>query len=580
MAKRNRLTNNSDETDIASLLSGDKIFSIPFFQRAYKWKSERLKQLNRDVLDIVDESTDLHFLGAIIIHGRRTNPSDPDLFDVIDGQQRITTLFLYLAAAVRTLSKLGEYSEAAGLFLKYLVIGRETKIISNIKLHPCKEDRRQLRHVFSDILSDKSLNEKLGLYSPTFLSDSGNERGQLRNNYNAALRFFFEQNEQGGLERVRSIYQTLLESINVVQIDVWDPTNGPKIFDSLNSRQEPMTIGDLVRNEIFSKVADEKPEVVEQIDEHNWQPFFNKFKQDGKNHFDAYFFPYGLIKNPNLKKSEVYNALQEEWRHIKEPQKIIESLSIYQNAFIDILCGTNYEKHTGPIATSLRYLWQSGVPGSTYPFLMQLSRAVKENEISKKDSEDTLSVIESFLIRRAVSGHEPTGLHAVFKRLWVDCDGKPNGALISKEIKKHKTVVWPNDDAFREAIIHRPLYGVGICNYVLLQYDRSLGGDQPSNIPWVEHVLPDKPSKEWFDVFTKEQQSQMKGLLANLIPLSQEMNINVSNKPYGKKRERYRKDSMFKSARTLAEKYADWTPETIEKRGKLLASWALKRWPS
>lgn len=86
MPKPNRLTNNSDETDIAALISGDTVFSIPYFQRAYKWKPERLKQLESDILGIVD-TEELHFLGAVILHGRHRNPSDPGVFEVIDGQQ-------------------------------------------------------------------------------------------------------------------------------------------------------------------------------------------------------------------------------------------------------------------------------------------------------------------------------------------------------------------------------------------------------------------------------------------------------------------------------------------------------------
>ena len=104
MAKANRLTNSSDETDIATLISGDTVFSVPYFQRAYKWKPGRLKQLQEDLLSIVD-TDEAHFLGAIILHGRQRNPSDPAVFEVIDGQQRITTLFLYIAAAVRTFSR-------------------------------------------------------------------------------------------------------------------------------------------------------------------------------------------------------------------------------------------------------------------------------------------------------------------------------------------------------------------------------------------------------------------------------------------------------------------------------------------
>jgi uncharacterized protein with ParB-like and HNH nuclease domain len=72
MSQRNRLTTNSGETDIGSLISGDKIFTVPYFQRAYRWKSPKLQQLNADILSLVDGESDVHFLGAIIIHGRHT----------------------------------------------------------------------------------------------------------------------------------------------------------------------------------------------------------------------------------------------------------------------------------------------------------------------------------------------------------------------------------------------------------------------------------------------------------------------------------------------------------------------------
>ena len=61
MAKRTRLTNSSDETEIALLFSGDTVFAIPYFQRAYKWKPERIQQLNRDLLKLVDGSSDSFF---------------------------------------------------------------------------------------------------------------------------------------------------------------------------------------------------------------------------------------------------------------------------------------------------------------------------------------------------------------------------------------------------------------------------------------------------------------------------------------------------------------------------------------
>jgi uncharacterized protein with ParB-like and HNH nuclease domain len=90
MAFPQRLTSNSSETALNLLLSGETVFSIPFFQRGYKWERKQVVQFTQDLLQLVDDSAATHFLGAIIIHGRPTDPSDPKVYEVIDGQQRIT----------------------------------------------------------------------------------------------------------------------------------------------------------------------------------------------------------------------------------------------------------------------------------------------------------------------------------------------------------------------------------------------------------------------------------------------------------------------------------------------------------
>lgn len=576
MPKKARLTNNSDETEISSLLSGDTIFTIPYFQRAYKWKSGKLRQFNKDILEVVDEGS-LHFLGAIIVHGRQSNPSDPDPFDVIDGQQRITTLFLYLAATVKVLCSRGEIDEAVGLFLKYLAIGRDTNQISNIKLHSCKDDRAQLNHIFEDLLRLPEFKEALGSFEFRPLPSSGSWRGTLRNNYLSAVRFLNGQFKQAGIQRVREVYSAILGSMSVVQIDVNDPTNGPRIFDSLNSRQEPMTVGDLVRNEIFLRVASEDASTVESLDESYWRPFYNKFKKDGRDLFDAYFFPYGLIQKPSLKKSEVYHALRKKWKNEPDPKVIIAQLELYQDAFIDLKWGSNTQGHTESARRLIRNLWELKAPSSADPFVMSLSNALRERIVTERDGLEVLEVIESFLVRRAVVGHEPTGLHAVFKRLWSDCGGKPTRDLIAKSIRDHKTVAWPDDADFKKAIEGRSLYGSGITKYLLLEYDRSLGGDHPDQVPWIEHVLPQNPSRGWTADFSKKEQDELKDLLANLIPLSKRMNIKLSNKPFSEKRGEYRSDSMFKSSRVFGRRRR-WTPSHLKKRSRDLSKWAVERW--
>ena len=104
------------------------------------------------------------------------------------------------------------------------------------------------------------------------MPDTGREK--LRNNYKTCYKTFDTQVNSAGKGRLTDIYSSVLSSISVVQIDVSDPTNGPKIFDSLNSKQEPMTIADLVRNEVFSRVANEDVDFIDNIDETYWQPFY------------------------------------------------------------------------------------------------------------------------------------------------------------------------------------------------------------------------------------------------------------------------------------------------------------------
>lgn len=577
MSQRNRLTTNTGETDIASLISGDTIFAIPYFQRPYKWKPERLKQLNQDILNLVD-LTDVHFLGAVIVHGRRANPSDPDVFDVIDGQQRITTLFLYICAAVKVLSDNGKHDEAAALFLKYLVINRNTGALANVKIHSCKDDRAQLNQVYQELLADDGLKTALGGFVLKPLPKSGVDKGPLKNNYKAAVRFFSDEFQQGGLERVRAIYSALLNQISVVQINVSDPTSGPKIFDSLNSRQEPMTIGDLIRNDVFSRVANEQPAVIEAIDSEHWQPFYKHFDQNGKNLFESYFFPYGLVKQPNLQKSDVYGSLRKDWDD-KTPEQIIKELGEFQDAFIDLHTGTNLCGHSKPVAAALRRLYETSLPSSTYPFLMQVSAAVSRAKVTDAAAISILELVESFLVRRATCGHEPTGLHAVFKRLWIDCKDEYTSDRVAREIAKHRTVVWPSAEDFATAVAQRPLYGVSVTPFLVREYDRSQKGD-PGPSPWIEHVLPETPDAAWFvNCFTREQHVAVKDRLANLLPLSAQMNIQLSNKPYVEKRSVFQTDSAFKSTRQFAEAYSEWTPATLEHRADLLAKWAVERWP-
>ena len=152
-----RLTNSTDETSISNLFSGDTVFGIPYFQRAYKWTDKNITRFEKDLESLLDYEDTSHFLGAIIIFSKTTNPSDPNYYEVIDGQQRLTTCYLALLALAKVFANKSLIDDAFALYQKYLIIIRKTSQVTNAKLICCKEDRAGINHIFHDLSSNAVL---------------------------------------------------------------------------------------------------------------------------------------------------------------------------------------------------------------------------------------------------------------------------------------------------------------------------------------------------------------------------------------------------------------------------------------
>lgn len=590
-----KLTNSSDETSISSLFSNDLVFGIPYFQRAYKWSEKNIQRFEKDLESLLDYEDTTHFLGAIIVFGKSTSPSESSYYEVIDGQQRLTTCYLSLTALAKAFSQHEMIEDAVGLYQRFLVILHNTSHITNAKLICCKEDRAGMNHVFHDLVENSEFAHRIQESNNSYkqMPNTGSTTGRIWKNYQMLVKFFnnkFEESaktEDGGGEKtLKLLYTKLVECMSVVQIVVKDPTDGPKIFDSLNSKQEPMTIGDLVRNEIFSKYSDRDDDEIEQLDMHYWHPFYEKFKQKDNAQFDKvfeqYFFPYVLTLNHGVKKADAFNHLREQWAEIENPKDIIEALMKYQNTFIDLHYGTSLTECDPEIKDAIHRLARMETPTSIYPFIMQVVQANIDGVLSSKNANDILERVESFLVRRVVCGYEPTGLHAAFKSLWSDCEGNYSVDNVVEKIKRHYTVKWPDNKEFITNIKTRPLYKVRMTPYILAEWNGNLGGDIPElDSQQIEHVLPDKPDEksQWNKTWPKHLQNEKKHCLANLLPLSGELNGSIQNDDYSVKRDRYLNDSALKAARVFAQKYERWTPKEFDDRAGELAKWAVKRWP-
>ena len=242
-----KLTTNSEESSLYDILGNDVYFSIPLFQRQYVWDANLVDGLLEDFDNVVDQDSS-HFLGAVISHTHKTTAAQAGKYDLIDGQQRLTTIFLFICACVRVLSLNKQAENAADYAEKYLFLRKPIKNGSNAKLQPSLNDRAQLNKILKDIDKQPDLRKILGnlefvpLSSP---SDSKSD-GKLRRNYIKFVNFLKNkmQTNGGSTDIVLTYLDKVLLNLTMVEIIIEDAATGPTIYNSLNGGQNPMTIGE------------------------------------------------------------------------------------------------------------------------------------------------------------------------------------------------------------------------------------------------------------------------------------------------------------------------------------------------
>jgi len=593
-----KITNNADETNIQDLFNAQCLFEVPYFQRSYKWRPSKILAFGADLSRLADdpELEDIHFIGAVIIQGHQAPPTVARSYQVIDGQQRLTTVFLFLLGIVRAHIELDEFEKAASLFKTFLVTSLDTREKSNLKLHPSGADRHDLNKVVNEVLELKNFKSHLEPFRTKMLTTGQSvPNTRISKNFAEVKKLLKSEivNADQPLVRLEHLYTALLQSITLVQIEVKDPLMGPVIFDRLNSGQEAMTVGELVKNDVMSRGMNISDEERQRIEREIWQPFFLEFGAAEKQWFDTYLFPFGLIKlNPNVRKGDVYRMLRSDWNESDlSTEEVIKELSSLQDEYLDLCDGKNRCGFSAELNSQVGNLVNVGLPTMMFSFVMRVLNETKLGNIEQAEATETLKYIESFIVRRGAFGLEPSGLHAAFKGMWLEIQNAQEEArragkeilsipkLFAARIARRTTVKWPTKEEFETSLRTRSLYGSKVTRYILSEYNRSLPGDH-SGLDGVEieHILPQSLSDGWLADFSKEDHEKLLDRLGNLTLLTEKMNRDVSNRGFRHKKEIY-KGSKYAMTRNLAQGYENWTPKDIKERTEVLVLWSLDRWP-
>ena len=571
-------------------LKDDVQLYCPLFQRRYVWGRQQIDMLWADIDTIVDGQYQGRFLGALVFDDERPSTAgEAGLYWIIDGQQRMTTMVLTIVALAAHARRYGVDGQAiaSDLYEQY-VVSRKRATKNQPKLRPTLKDTRQ----FNDVLRSAFGN---GFDLDIDVErEAGESNGDLAKAYKLLLnhverRTSFSEDgsdlpEDVVVARVETLRDVLLDHLEFVEIRLGDSHDPNEVFDRLNNEGVKLGIIDLVRNEVLKRMRDDAKSALKLYSE-EWKPFEDSFADEGAK--SGYFFPFALTVDPQITKAGTFRALAQRWAKVagentKDPRQemldIMHDLRRHQSSY-NAIHSARLDGLESELQEPIRRLNALNRPTSCYPYVIQLLSAASAGEVDISDAVKCLEILESFLVRRAILGIEPTGLHAIFKRLWKDAGADP--AKVRDEIVSN-TVVYPDDARLRIAIDTGDLYHRRICGYVLLEHERLYtAGDVLTTFPVVtiDHVMPQSHSGDWAAKVTPKDHTDLVNTWANLVPLSNAANAGKGTSSWIEAKARLENETVFATTKYLYNSYATWDRESIQHRSIAIQDWAVARWP-
>lgn len=541
------------DTLIRIFLEGSKQFIVPLFQRTYCWKNENIQQLWKDIEDTKNEHKATHFFGSFVTMPIPSPASKVSRYLIIDGQQRLVTIFIFLATLRNRIKEIrADYERNNEINELYFINKYHPE--AKYKVVPTQADRP----IFFEILDEfepKTDREPLIIETYKF----------FRNKLSAIE----------DLDELITLKDTILSKFSVVDILLERGDNPNLIFESLNATGTPLTHADLTRNYLFMRIGPSKQqEVYEKI----WLPMQEKLEVYLEQFIRHYLAMDGDIPNFNkiyitFKKITVESAKNEDDVICK--MKDLLKFSQYYYKFIY----PENEKEQ-KLKDYLKKFNKLEITTS-YPLLLRLYDDYINKTLSSNDLSECLKAIETYIVRRAVCGIPTQALNKYFPTIYKSLDKKDMVVSLRNKLKMVAGVrKMPSDDEFEGCLRERSLYGK-ILRYILEEIEKYKNKEVVDfKELQIEHIMPKKLSDEWKEMLANNWELMHQKYLDNLGNLTLTgYNPEYSNKPFIEKRDMEKgfKDSGLRLNRELA-KLNKWTEEEIKKRSTKLSKIALKIW--
>lgn len=556
----------AEDTRFTRLFEGPKQFIVPVFQRDYSWGTKHCHQLWKDIIRAGShEHIKAHFIGSIVYIAAEDTSATITRWLVIDGQQRLTTVTLLLAALRDRLSE-GQTAEDNGdedglptreELEDYYLCNRHGREDRRYKLHLRRADQHTLMAALD------------GSETPTVASERITEN----------LAFFREQLADADLYEVHRGIKKLV----AVDVCLTRGQDDPQmIFESLNSTGLDLTQADLIRNFVLMRQDEERQT---RLYHDYWQPIESAFGARYRTDFDKFVRDHLTLQlkpSKQLRSDEIYQRFRGYFFDTvkgDQVEDVLSALRQFGGFYIAYSLGQETDARLSEPFRRLRLLGEVASP-----VVLRLYDCYSRAEtLTRADFIEAIELLESYVFRRSVCGMQTRSLNQIFATLAYRI--KEDTPLLSLKVALHrqgKKRRFPTDAEFREALETRDLYDMRHCHYLLDRLENHSKEVIDTSNFTIEHVMPqnDDLRPEWKTMLGKDWVSVRETWLHRLGNLTLTgYNPEYSDRPFAEKKimKGGFNDSPLRLNKFIREQ-DQWTAPEMEARGKALAAKALTIW--
>ncbi len=544
------------EQSLSKIFSDDYVFQIPGYQRPYSWTTEQARELFEDLTGFMSEVGGLvedmppYFLGSIVLIKDESNPNA----DVVDGQQRLTTLTILLAA-IRAFVSEGNVKEITPLLYERGSAIRGTK--DRFRLTLRERDRAffqqyiQRENGFSDLIN---LNDTLS---------------NSQNNIRANAMLFAERIEKLTETERLSLAQFIVTRCYIVVVATPDIDSAYRIFSVLNSRGLDLSATDILKAQIIGNIPDIQKEAYTK----KWEDAEEDLTRE---HFGDLFSHIRMVYRKSKPKGTLIKEFSEHVLEIKQPIIFIDHVLLPMARAYEEIIDANYESTAYAEQVNEHLKWLKRIEFSDWvpPALAFMARFRNKPEAMFTFFRDLERLAYAMLVTKF-------GINERIERFSRLTQSIESGSDLDDPYSPLQLSATEKYNLYSK--LNGPIYetlSARARSALLLRLDALLSGGgaiYEYDIVTVEHILPQTPlaNSKWIEWFPEAKDRILwTHRLGNLTLLTRKKNSSASNYEFDvKKRAYFSRNgiSPFVLTTQVLDK-AEWSISTIEARqAELLA---------